>query len=122
MALANKTNLSDAEKKFAKSQIIACVDTYKKIYARDYAIVVAQVKAERAKLKDAKFATTGMESTDVWANRYPADLEDSISQSLMGHRGDVSEASMARFNWFKSVEGNVWFSKRFPEFTLGQEV
>lgn len=93
---------------------------YRKLYPREYAWVVAHVKEERAKLRDKRLGTTGMESTDTLANIYPDVLEASLSESLMG--APATEDGVSRFKWFKSSEGNLWFCKRFPEFTVPEEV
>jgi hypothetical protein len=96
------------------------VDVYKKVHPTRYAFVVRKVSAERAALKDKRFATTGMDAAERLAYCLDEELEYAIAGALCADASD--EAAMLRAKWFKSGEGADWFCKRFPEFAFAQDV
>lgn len=120
-AVAREVNLDKTQKEWAKAQVIACVDVYKKTKPADYAHVVRKVKAERQALRDPKYAR--MEGNTSFEGRLaytlPEELEYAITGALLVDPDD--EGCRARSKWFKSGDGADWFCRRFPEFSFPQE-
>lgn len=118
--MAEKVAISRQDKDYAKAQVVACVDVYKKLHRKRYDYVVAKVKRERLALTDKRFATTGMLAAERLAYCLDEELEYAITGALCSDVSD--ESSRARSSWFKSGEGADWFCKRFPEFAFAEEV
>lgn len=120
--MAVTVNLDKTQKEWAKAQVIACVDVYKKTKRADYDVVVRKVRAERAVLKDPKYAR--LEGNTSFEGRLaytmPEELEYAITGALLVDPED--EGCRLRSKWFKSGEGCDWFCRRFPEFSFPSDV
>lgn len=118
--MAEKVSISRQDREFAKAQVVACVEVYRKVHPARYRFVVEKVKRERAMLKDKKFAATGMDAAERLSYTLDEELEYAIAGALCADATD--EGAMLRSKWFKSGEGADWFCRKFPEFSYAEVV